>query len=373
VADQPETPKILEELSKGSANAAGRTSRQQAKARRRFLLVLALFTPMLAGVLYVAYQQTLLQENISNISNENAALNQTVASQDAQITQLQNQLQEQLQATPEPIEIDDSAVREVEQSLNAEIAQLQQQLLALQSQQQTAEVQPNLDWKLLEAEFLIRLANQKLQLEGDLSSALLLLQDADVALVDSGNANVFAVRQAIAGDLSSLRGTELVDREGIYIRLSNLIDRVDEIDLLGSMRENFENRRSAESSTVEISADDNGLIDSTYDFLSSIFVWREWEENPSAMLAPGQESNIKQSLRLMLEQAQFAMMSQDGELYSRSLGNSKAWLERYTVTQSVVGQAMLQEINALSAINVKPDLPSIESSLTLISQLTPDQ
>lgn len=372
MADQPETPKILEELSKGSANAGARTSRQQAKARRRFLLVLGLFLPMLAGVLYLAYQQSLLQENINNISSENERLNQTVTSQDVQIAQLQSQLQEQLQASPEPIEIDDSAVREVEANLNAELLQLQQQLTELQNQQASTEVQTNLDWKLLEAEFLLRLANQKLQLEGDIGSALVLLQDADNALVESGNNGVFSVRQAIAGNLSSLRSSEVVDTEGIYIRLSNLVARVDEIDLLGSMRENFESRRSAESAPVDIGADADGFVDSTYEFLSSIFVWREWEENPSAMLAPGQESNIKQSLRLMFEQAQYALVSQDAELYGRSLANAKAWMDRYAVTQTTTGQAMLEELNDLSRIDIKPNLPSIENSLMLINQLTPD-
>lgn len=372
MADQPETPKILEELSKGSANAGARTSRQQAKARRRFLLVLGLFTPMLAGVLYLAYQQSLLQENISNISNENDRLTQTLTIQNQQISQLQSQLQDQLEAPPAVVDIDDTVVREVEANLNAEILQLQQQLGDLQSQQNTSEVQTNFDWKLLEAEFLLRLANQKLQLEGDVSSALILLQDADEALVDSGNNSVFAVRQAIAGNLSSLRNTEVVDTEGIYIRLANLVSSVDQIDLLGSMRENFESRRSAESTPVDIGAEADSFIDSTYDFLSSIFVWREWEENPSAMLAPGQESNIKQSLRLMLEQAQYAMVSKDAELYSRSLANSKAWLERYAVTQTAAGQAMLEELNDLSGVNIKPMLPTVEDSLALISQLTPD-
>lgn len=368
MADQPETPKILEELSQGSAKAGSRTSRQQKKARRRFLLVLALFSPVLAGIVYLGYQQYLLQQNISSISTENQQLSQTVANQNALI----GQLQEQLQAPAEPVEIDDSAIREVEAILNAEIATLQQQLMELQSQQATPAAQPNLDWKLLEAEFLVRLANQKLQLESDVASALLLLEDADSALLESGNNAIFSARQSIASDQSRLRSLDVVDREGIYIRLSNLIDQIDQIDLLGSMRENLENRRTVESAPVEIRADTGGFIDSTYDFLSSVFVWREWEENPAAMLAPGQESNIKQSLRLMIEQAQFAMVSQDAELYARSLANSKSWLERYAVTETAVGQAMSTEFDELSAIDISPSLPSLETSLNLIAELTPD-
>ncbi len=90
------------------------------------------------------------------------------------------------------------------------------------------------------------------------------------------------------------------------------------------------------------------------------------------MLAPGQESTIKQSLRLMLEQAQYAMASKDTELYLRSLSSSKAWLQRYAVTETAVGLAMLEEINELSSIDISPSLPSLEGSLSSIEQLTPD-
>ena len=74
----------------------------------------------------------------------------------------------------------------------------------------------------------------------------------------------------------------------------------------------------------------------------------------------------------MLEQAQYAMVSQDTELYLRSLSNSKAWLERYAVTETAAGQAMIEEIDELSSIEISPSLPPLDSSLTLIGQLTPD-
>ena len=368
MADQPETPKILEELSKASAKAGSRTSRQQKNARRRFLLVLALFVPVAAGIAYVGYQQYQLRQNISSIATENQQLNLTVANQNSLISQLQ----EQLAASPEPVQIDDTAVREVESVLSAEIASVQQQLLELQSQPGMPITQPNLEWKLLEAEFLIRMANQKLQLEGDVNSAVLLLQYADVSITESGNSSVFAVRQSIANDLSLLQGLELVDRAGIFIRLSNLTNRIDQIDMLGSMRENFENRRNIESAPFEIGEQPNGFIDSTYNFLSSVFVWRKWEEKPAAMLTPGLEHTIKQSLRLMLGQTQYAMVAQDSELYRHNLSNIRTWLQRFAVPESGVVQVMLEEINELSEIDVNPSLPNLGNSLSLISQFTPD-
>ena len=368
MADKPKTPKILEELSQGSAKAGGHSSRQQQNARRRFLVVVALFVPLLGGAVYLGYQQYLLQQSLAKLTNENQQLSQIVSNQNSELSQLREEF-----AAPIPsAEIDDSMVREVEATLNSEIEKLQQQLVQIQTQEPAAAEQVNLDWKILEAEFLMRMANQKLQLEADIKSAILLLEDAEESLIESGNNSVLRLRRSLANDLSMLRGIEVVDTEGIYIRLSNLTNRVEGIDLMGSMRKNFESRRSEESTAVEIKPNASSFVDLTYDFLSSIFVWQKWEENPAATLVPGQETNIKQSLRLTLEQAQYALFSPDQELYSYSLANSKAWLERYAVTDTAVGQTMLTELNELSSININPSLPTLEGSLSLIAQLTQD-
>ena len=90
------------------------------------------------------------------------------------------------------------------------------------------------------------------------------------------------------------------------------------------------------------------------------------------MLTPGLEHTIKQSLRLMLGQTQYAMVAQDSELYRHNLSNIRTWLQRFAVPESGVVQVMLEEINELSEIDVNPSLPNLGNSLSLISQFTPD-
>lgn len=367
MTEQTDTPKILDEISKSNAaKPNGRSSRQQQIARRRFLVVLVLFLPIVAGVGFLAYQQLQLQDRLAALTTENQRLTQTLSAQSGQLEQFRQQLAQ----APQPVPVDDSSVREVETALNAEILTLRQQLAELRSRQATQVQQPNFEWKVLEAEYLLGIANQKLQLEADLGSAIALAEEADAALLASGSNNVFAVRQAIATELAQLRGVEVVDRDGIYLRIANLTDRVDDIDLLGSMRQNFENRRGAESTPVQIGTGSEGFIDSMFSFLSSVFVWRKWEETPEAMLAPGQESYIKQSLRLMLEQARLALLDRDNTLYQRSLGEGRDWLRRYALTDSAIGQSMLAELEQLIALDIDPDLPTLNQSLNLISQVS---
>lgn len=370
MTQQSETPKILDEISKSNAaKASSRSTRKQQTARRRFAVVTIFLLPIVAGVLFLAYQQISLQSKLAELALENQQLNQNLAAQGMQLAQVE---QAQL-AAAEPIEFDDSSVRELESALSAEIDSLTSQLGELQAAQLLTNNATDRAWKILEGQYLIGLANQKLRLEGDVVTAISQLEIADQALVDSASSSVFAVRQAIAIDLQTLRNIQVLDREGIYLRLDSLLAEMENIDLLNSLRSEFENRRNAQSQPLQLGSDANSFLASSFEFLSSIFVWREWEETPEAMLAPGQDDLIKQNLRLMLEQAQLALLMRDNSLYQQSMAKSQDWFQRYAVTNSAQGQALTSELAQLRAINIDPALPGLSQSLSLINQLAASQ
>ncbi len=373
MSETPETPKILDELSKrNSAKASGRNSRQQI-AKRRIVVIIALFLPVLTGVLFLAYQQRVLQANLSSLTQENQQLGLALSAQSTQLQQLQSDLTEASQP------VDDFAVRQLQSDFDVEVSQLRQQLAELQSQQANTSVEPSLDWKLLEAEYLLGMASQKLSLQADSHSAIALLEGADAALLVSGSNRVYAVRQAISAELLQLRNIDAIDREGLYIRIDNIASQLSNVEMLNSMRQNFENRRSPSTETLELNASPGsnttttGWLDASLDFLGSVFVWRKWEESPTAMLAPGSENTIRQNLRLMLEQAQLALLLRDGELYRQSLGKSRQWIQSYVATDTAAGQAVLNDLLELEAIDIEPALPVLSQSLELISQVNAGQ
>ncbi|MEX0963245.1 MAG: uroporphyrinogen-III C-methyltransferase [Pseudohongiellaceae bacterium] len=366
MTEQSETPKILDEIAKSNAAKPGNSaSRKQQTARRRFAVVIIILLPIVAGVLFVGYQQIDQQTRLAELELENQRLNQSLAAQSSQLGQI-----EQARLTePDAIEFDDSSVRQLELSLTQEISVLTAQLAELQAEQLSASNETDQQWKVLEAQYLLGIASQKLQLEGDVATAIAQLQLADRALVDSGSSSAFAVRQAIASDLQALRNIEVLDREGIYLRLDNLIAEMESIDLLNSMRTEFENRRDAGSQPLRLGADASNYLDSSLEFLGTIFVWRKWEETPQAMLAPGQDDLIKQNLRLMLEQAQLALLMRDDSLYQQAMMKSKDWFQRYAVTESIQGQTVTTELDRLSSLDIDPLLPALSQSLSLINQL----
>ena len=372
MSESPETPKILEQLSKSnSAKVRDRSSRQQQNARRRIALIVMLFLPVLAGVLFLAYQQRLSQIDLSSLRQENQQLNLALSAQATQLQQLQRDLAEPPQAVP----VDESALRLLESNFDAEIGGLRQQLAAVQSQQRSTAVEPSLRWKLQEAEYLLGVASQKLLLEGDTNSAIALLEDADAALLASGNNGVYATREAISAELLQLRNVEAIDRQGLYIRIGILATQLANVEMLSSMRQNFENRRFRQAQSVAVGISNSsdsvatGWFGASLDFLGSVFVWRQREESPVVMLAPGSESVIRQNLQLMLEQTQLALLMRDNALYQRSLGKSMEWIRLYVSTDTPSGQLVVDGLLELGAIDIDPTLPSLGESLDSIRRV----
>jgi uroporphyrin-3 C-methyltransferase len=285
------------------------------------------------------------------------------------------QLQRDLAEPPQAVPVDESALRLLESNFDAEIGRLRQQLAAVQSQQRSTAVEPSLRWKLQEAEYLLGVASQKLLLEGDTNSAIALLEDADAALLASGNNGVYATREAISAELLQLRNVEAIDRQGLYIRIGILATQLANVEMLSSMRQNFENRRFRQAQSVEVGISNSsdsvatGWFGASLDFLGSVFVWRQREESPVVMLAPGSESVIRQNLQLMLEQTQLALLMRDNALYQRSLGKSMEWIRLYVSTDTPSGQLVVDGLLELGAIDIDPTLPSLGESLDSIRRV----
>ena len=68
------------------------------------------------------------------------------------------------------------------------------------------------DWLLAEAEYLLRLASQRLELERDWEGAISMLTAADNVIIETRNPRFDKVRAQIARELMALRAVPAVDR-----------------------------------------------------------------------------------------------------------------------------------------------------------------
>lgn len=333
-------------------------------------LMLLLLAPLVAAVAFLAYQQNRSAQTFTSLKTENQLLQQDVRAQKSLVDALQTQIQAELASlTAAAVTIDESRVERLESSVTGQAQQVESALAEIRASIAVSQQSPSFEWKLFEAEYLLGIANQKLQLEADVAAAIAMLVSADAALLASGSSRVFALRQAIANDLIQLRAVQPFDREGVYFQLGSLVQEVEKLDLVGSLQEGFKNRLATSNAESGLVATDSGVIQASLDFLSSVFVWRRWDESPNALLAPEQGEFIKQNLRLMLEQSQLALLMKDQTLYTQALLKSRDWLNRYALIESDSGQLIVETLTELSELDINPLLPNIDGTLDIVRQL----
>lgn len=356
-----DTSRVLEELSRN--NVAKPRSRKNGV--QRFFVVAVLLVPVIAAISFLLYEQAKTMAVLADLQSENAALEEAIANVEKQtpetITVVEPfQLPDNL-ANTDMLEELNVAVGNRINALARNASNLQAQLSALPQER------ANTDLLWSEAEYLLRLANQKLQLEGDGDSAYLILSTVDEMLSGSGEVSVIGVRDILAGEMLAVRAMDYVDVNGIYARLNNLVPMIDQLSLRDVMVENY-NAQLSQARDASVTSGDS-LFDRSLAVLESIFVWQSWDEAPEALLAPPQEAVLKQNLRLMLEQGQLALLLKEPEVYRESLQKGANWTANYFALDTGVGRTLQRELSTLADINVVANRPDISRSLELLRQL----
>lgn len=350
-----DTSKVLEELSR---NNSAKSSLQDRRRRglRRFLIILVLLVPVLLTLSWLAWQQWQIGAELAQLRSENAELQSAVANAPAgaapaQVTSFDPQLLEGLRT-------------ELESRINAlasTTAALQERLAA------EPQERGNEDWLWTESEYLLRLANQKMQLEGDTASALLLLTTVDSMLSEATAPALFRVREAIAAEILAVRSVEAIDTAGLYASLSSLVSMVDQLSLRSALVQNY-NSRLAQQQGAENS--EAGFVARSIELLRAVFVWQRWDAAPEALLPPQQEAVLKQNLRLMLEQAQLALLAEEEGAYRSSLTRGSEWIARYFAIDNGAGRTLREELDRLAQANIVQSRPDISGSLEALLQIS---
>jgi len=220
-------------------------------------------------------------------------------------------------------------------------------------------------WMAAEAEYLIRVANHRLRLERDITTALTALQGADGRLAATNDPIWTDAREALASEMAALRTLAKVDIIGLTANIASLAKRVDKLRLVGAQPLTPGGKALAEGVKIEgISLED--ILQQGWEGFRSLVVIRKHDEPVTAMLPPEQRYFVYQNLRLQLEAARLAVLRADPDLYTSSLKTTDEWIKEFIILEDAEAQAMLDEIANLSKTNIRPELPDISNSLRLL-------
>lgn len=226
------------------------------------------------------------------------------------------------------------------------------------------------DWLLAEAEYLLRVANQRLLIEKDIRGALSALESADEVLRESDDIGVYPVRQQLAREILSLRSIQGVDRTGLYLQLEAAIASVHDLTDQALIHDQAPSLRIADDRTA--SGDGHSALVRGWtrflDTLQQVVVVRRLDEPVKPLLSPDQSAWARLNLQLMLEEAEMAVLRGNQPLYERALTKAINTIDDWYDATNPAIRGLADSLNELAGHNVDPQLPDISQSLSLLKE-----
>jgi len=229
------------------------------------------------------------------------------------------------------------------------------------------------DWLLAEAEYLLRIANQRLMIEKDIRGAMSALEAADEVLNESDDIGVYPVRQQLAREILALKGLTGVDRTGLYLTLEAAIDSIHQLTDQALISENAPgfvvNAAQGESAGT---GEEPGAVVQAWNkvkaTLMQVVVVRRMDEPVKPLLSPDQSAYARLNLQLMLEEAEMAVLRGNQPLYERALTKARTTIDDWYNASNPRVTALSETLAELAGKNVDPELPDISQSLDLLKE-----
>lgn len=240
------------------------------------------------------------------------------------------------------------------------VAQLQGDQQRLSQRLETVLGASRKDWRLAEAEHLLRLASLRLSALQDIASARALVEGADQILREQSDPASFAAREQLARSLAALNSVQQPDRTGLFLKLAALREQVVQLNVLAP-----EFKNDSES-LFGVTADGDGASR-----------WSQWwaeisryfridfnaDENIRPLLAGQALAQVRLALSLALEQAQWAALNGEAKVYGQALDEARSVLLGNFNKDNQQSRTMLDQLNALVKEPVTVVTPDLAESL----------
>jgi uroporphyrin-3 C-methyltransferase len=253
----------------------------------------------------------------------------------------------------------------------ARLALLDQKLAESQSQQDALqtlyqEFANNRDERLVaEAEQLLVMASEQLQLAGNLKSALMAMQTADMRLQQIDKPQAIQLRKLIGRDIERLQAVPAVDIVGTSLRLEGMAAAVEKLPLISEHHPH--NTSDQLAPDYETNAWRRLAGEVWHDIRQLVRVERIDRPEPP-LLTPEQSFFLRENLRLRLLTARIALLQHDDSSYHADLRAADDWLKRHFDTSDQNVQATLATIRQLASNIINIQLPDISESLNAASR-----
>lgn len=222
------------------------------------------------------------------------------------------------------------------------------------------------EWRLAEAEHLLRLASLRLSALQDVNSARFLVGAADQILREHDDPGAFAAREQLARAQETLQALPPIDRTGLFLQLAALGEQA---AVLNTRQPQFQaTPGSAVPAAGQVAEGDGASRWAEWWQQLSSFVRLEFtaSDEIKPLLAGQTLEQLRLALRLALEQAQWAALHAEPQVYQGALTQARALLQRHFGLDTPETQALHDRLGELAARPVSQALPDLSPALNAL-------
>ena len=279
---------------------------------------------------------------------------QNIAEQTLALAQSDQQLTARLAEFPPANQLEDN---------RRLVAQLQGDQQRLSQRLETVLGASRKDWRLAEAEHLLRLASLRLSALQDINSALALVQGADEILREQDDPGSFAAREQLARSLAALRSIEQPDRTGLFLQLAALRDQAVQLNKLAPEYE--DKGESLLGLTTEKSED--SYWTHWWNKISHYFrIDFSADKDIRPVLAGQGLAQVRLALSLALEQAQWAALNGEPQVFAKAVSEAKSVLQANFNQDDPQSKVIGERLDALAKQRVAVMTPDLAQSLSAV-------
>lgn len=292
------------------------------------------------------------------------ALQSETRQQSSQLEQARSQAQALNQRTES---LDDRlqqlpSVQELEERRQL-VAQLQGDQQLLNRRLETVLGASRQEWRLAEAEHLLRLASLRLSALQDINSATALVQAADEILRDQDDPAAFAAREQLARSLEALRATDNPDRTGLFLQLGALREQAAQ---LNSLNPKFVADGGVLGELAAESEPGTWWGQALHKLSQYFRLDFNADQNVRPLLAGQSLTQVRLALSLALEQAQWAALHGQTQVYRQALQQAADVLDANFNRDNPDSRALRARVGELVERPIEVKAPELSESLNAV-------
>ncbi|KTD59939.1 uroporphyrinogen-III C-methyltransferase [Legionella shakespearei] len=296
--------------------------------------------------------------NLNNsFQNNLITANKNLTAEVEELKQKHNSVQEDIATKAQSLQHMQSTLESKVDGLNKELQTAMQQRLY-----------QNQDWLLLKARYYLELAQINEHWSDNFNAAIALLQEADKLLQQINTPKIFTVRQAIAKEMAQLKSVPKVDIAGLLSQLDAAQVSVSNLTIQSTIAESG---ASAETETPKAATPQawRARFQDSLNLLEKLVVIRRTDEEIKPLMSPLFESILRESIRLNLQEAQWAILNNNDAVYQMALKQAIVNLKRTFDEQERNTAELIKQLNTLQQVKLRQEKPITGLALPLLNQM----